>query len=113
MIYSGKGNREIAETLARTNGKTTLEMIPGGSCLDSLDLFGSNSSITPEEALKVWGRLSERYAQQANGVTYGVVDGASARGVFNTIELPALKDNPNVTNLITELITAAMKRGNL
>ncbi len=71
IFYSGKGNRELAEEFAKMNGKTTLEMTPGGAYLDNLKLFSKNSPLTTEEATNVWARLSARYAQNASGNIYG------------------------------------------
>jgi len=56
---------------AKMNGKTTLEMTPGGAYLDNLKLFSKNSPLTTEEATNVWARLSARYAQNASGNIYG------------------------------------------
>ena len=105
-FYSGKGNRELAEEFARMNGKTTLEMTPGGAYLDNLKLFSknSNSPLTTEEATNVWARLSARYAQSASGNTYGFVNGSWSGSIFNTVEYPELLNNSNITNIFTELM---------
>ncbi|MGD9472765.1 MAG: hypothetical protein AB7G24_07400 [Novosphingobium sp.] len=50
-------------------------------------------------AIQPWERLSQRYAQGASGSVNAFIDGASTRGVFYRVELPALQANPNV-NLI-------------
>lgn len=101
VFYSGGGNRELAEAFARQNGRTTLEMTPGGQFLDDLQLFGPNSPLTPDQATQVWSRLSQRFAAEASGNATGFVRGARAEGIFNTVEFPALRTNPNVTNVIT------------
>jgi len=101
VFYSGKGNRELAEAFARQNGRTTLEMTPGGKFLDDLQLFGPNSPLTPEQATQVWSRLSQRFAAEASGNVTGFVRGARPEGIFNTVEFPAPRANPNVTNVIT------------
>ncbi len=101
MFYSGPGNRALAEEFATTNGSTTLEMTPGGSWLDQQTLFGPNSPLTPEQALNVWSTLSQRYAASASGNVVGFVQGARPTGIFNTVEYPALLNNPSVTNVIT------------
>lgn len=46
VFYSGPGNRQLAESFAKNNGKMTLEMTPGGSFLDRLKLFSNNSPLT-------------------------------------------------------------------
>jgi hypothetical protein len=101
VFYSGPGNRALAEEFATTNGSTTLEMTPGGSWLDQQTLFGPNSPLTPEQALNVWSTLSQRYAASASGNVVGFVQGARPTGIFNTVEYPALLNNPSVTNVIT------------
>ena len=103
VFYSGKGNRALAEAFAKLNGKMTLEMTPGGRYFDNLDLFGKNSPLTEEQALKVWEILSKRYAKSASGNVYGIVKGANPGSIFNTVEYQALKENPYVTNIFTEL----------
>ena len=103
-FYSGKGNRELAEEFARTNGKTTLEMTKGGQYLDAENLFASDSPLSKEQARDVWARLSQRYAEGTSGNTYGFVQGARPESIFNTVEYPALQANPNVTNVFTELM---------
>lgn len=101
VFYSGRGNRELAEAFASQNVRTTLEMTPGGRFLDDLDLFGANSPLTDTEALQVWSRLSQRFAAEASGNATGFVRGARSNGIFNSVEFPALRANPNVTNVIT------------
>lgn len=102
-FYSGIGNRELAEHFALQNGKTTLEMTRGGKYLDNLNLFENGSPLTGDQASQIWARLSERYAQNASGNVYGFVSGARTNSIFNTVEYPALKLNPNVTNIFTEI----------
>jgi hypothetical protein len=103
VFYSGEGNRARAEAFAELNGKTTLEMTPGGKYFDSLDLFGKNSPLTDDQAYEIWSILSERYAKGASGNVYGFVDGARPGSIFNTVEYPALKKTPYITNIFTEL----------
>ena len=104
IFYSGPGNRALAEKFANLNNKTTLEMTPGGAYLDNLNLFLENSPLTPEEATNVWARLSARYAQGANGNTYGFVNGSRPDSIFNTVEYPELINNSEVTNIFTEFM---------
>lgn len=94
----------MAEEFAKINGKVTLETTPGGAYLDSLGLFDEFSPLTKEEAMNVWARLSARYAQGASGNTYGFVNGSWSESIFNTVEYPELLNNPNVTNIFTELM---------
>lgn len=66
VFYSGPGNRALAEAFAAANGRTTLEMTPGGSWLDAQGLFGPSSLLTPSEATQVWSTLSGRFAAGAS-----------------------------------------------
>jgi len=96
VFYSGPGNRKLAELFAIAEDKTTLEMTPGGKFLDDLKLFDQGSPLKPEQAMRVWSRLSQRYAEQAAGDVFCFVTGARPTGVFTTVELPELKKNRKV-----------------
>jgi len=69
--------------------------------LDGQNVFGPNSPLTTHEALEVWATLSERYAQQAKGNVVGFLNNPRATSIFNTVEFPALENNPSVTNILT------------
>jgi len=101
VFYSGPANRTLAEEFAEANGRTTLENTPGGRWLDQQNLFDGNSPLTTDQAVQVWSRLSERYAEGASGNAVGFVEGARAGSIFNTVEYPTLLNNPNITNVIT------------
>ncbi len=96
IFYSGPGNRARAEAFARGGG-TTLESTPGGKWFDNQVLF---KRMLPEDAQRIWDKLSERYAQQASGTATVFADGASPRGTFSRVELPILQSNPNVTGIL-------------
>ena len=104
VYYSGKGNRARAEAFAELNGKTTLEMTPGGKYFDSLKLFEDGSPVTKDQAYEIWKILSERYAKSASGNVYGFVKGSFPESIFNTVEYHALQKNPYITNIFTELL---------
>jgi hypothetical protein len=101
VFYSGPGNRANAELFALQNGKTTLEMTPGGKWLDEQQLFSPDSPLTPGEATEVWSNLSQKYAEGASGGVVGFVENARPNSIFNSVEYPALQMNPNITNVIT------------
>ena len=103
VFYSGEGNRAQAEGFAQLNGKTTLEMTPGGKYFESLKLFDPGSPVTEDQALEIWKILSERYAKSASGNVYGFVKGSRPGSIFNTVEYQALQKNPYITNIFTEL----------
>jgi hypothetical protein len=96
VFYSGPGNRKLAEQFAESDDKTTLEMTTGGKYLDDLKLFEKGSPLTPDMAVRVWSRLSQRYAQQAAGDVFCFIAGARPTGVFTTVELPELKRSRKV-----------------
>lgn len=99
VFYSGAGNRKLAEQFALAEDKMTLEMTPGGKFLDDLKLFEQGSPLKPEQATKVWSRLSRRYAEQAAGDVFCFVSGARPTGVFITVELPELRKNRKVGSI--------------
>ena len=103
VFYSGEGNRVQAEAFAKLNGKTTLEMTPGGKYFDELNLFGKDSPLTKPQAREIWSILSERYAKAASGNVYGFVKGSYPESIFNAVEYQALQENPYITNIFTEL----------
>ncbi|MDD2402727.1 MAG: hypothetical protein PHD60_11110, partial [Clostridia bacterium] len=92
--------REGAESYATRTSKTTLEMTPGGKWLDDLKLFENPEiELTPKQSMEVWSRLSERYAQQASGAVTAFSKSARPLSIFNTVELPALRSNTNITHI--------------
>ena len=72
-------------------------MTPGGQYLDFLKLFDRYSDM---QAIIPWERLSERYAQGASGRVSAFADISCPASVFNRIEYPILRVNPNVTEII-------------
>ena len=101
VFYSGPGNQALAEEFAVENGKTTIEMTPGGNWLQGEDLFGDGSPLSVGQAQEVWSVLSGRFAAGASGTAVGFVEGAPAGGIFTTVEYPALQANPNILNVLT------------
>ncbi len=102
VFWSGQGNRALAEQFAQQNRRSTLELTPGGRWLDQQALFDpATSPLTPAQAIQVWQTISLRFAQGASGTAVGFINGARAGSTFNTIEYPALLNNPNMRNVIT------------
>ncbi|MBG0560961.1 WXG100-like domain-containing protein [Actinoplanes aureus] len=103
-FYSGAaydGTRMRAYAEANTDGLTTvtLEQTPGGSVFDGRALYEAGSPVTKDHADKIWGRLSERYAENANGEVTAWSHAPSHRSIWLNRELPALQNNPNVTSI--------------
>ncbi len=94
-----------AQAWAEATGRTTLEQTPGGRYLDSLQLFGPSSPLTPAQAAQVWDAASVRFAQGASGEVSVFSTGATRMGAWGErtwwrIERPALLANPNVTRIV-------------
>ena len=103
-FYSGRAAdgtrmREIAERNVDGVNSVTLEQTPGGHTFDGKGLYEPNSPITKTQADQVWGRLSERYAQTAEGETTAYAHDPWSGSVWLTKERPALETNPKVTDI--------------
>ncbi|WP_328463048.1 hypothetical protein OHA21_36910 [Actinoplanes sp. NBC_00393] len=103
-FYSGAaydGTRMRAYAEANTDGvlSLTLEQTPGGNRFDARALYEAGSPVTKEHADKIWGRLSERYAENAVGEVTAWTHAPSNRSIWLNRELPALQNNPNVTSI--------------
>ena len=99
VFYSGPGNRALAEQYAADNNGSTIEMTPGGSWLDNEQLFGPDSQLSPDQATQVWSAASGRFAQGASGDVTAFTQGSRPQSIFNTVEAPALQNNPNVNSV--------------
>jgi hypothetical protein len=80
----------------------TLEQTPGGKAFDDMHLYDDGSPITTDQADAVWARLSKRYADAAEGDVTAWTHNPRPGSIWNTVERPALEQNPNVTS-ITEI----------
>ncbi|NEY27147.1 hypothetical protein G4V03_03225 [Escherichia coli] len=57
--------------------------------------------VTQEDALPIWERISQRYAEHASGVAVGILNNPRPTSIFNLSEFPVLKLNTNIKNVIT------------
>lgn len=77
----------------------SLESTEGGQRLLSMDLFRAGSEVSAQQAKEIWCLAARKFAEAASGEVNifrtEVVEGS----VFEEIELPVLKSNPNV-NLV-------------
>jgi hypothetical protein len=67
---------------------------PGPEIFDA-----QQSDLTRREADLIWDQMSRRYAAQASGVVTLFAHEVLVPSVFLQRDLPALRDNPNVTAL--------------
>ncbi|HVY37530.1 MAG TPA: DUF6531 domain-containing protein [Polyangia bacterium] len=87
-----------AAAWAEAHGATTLEMTARGA---RAVRYAEN--LAWEEAKPIWAKQSKMFAKEAAGEVHIFVTPAAMTNpssVLNSVELPALKNNPNVTNII-------------
>jgi hypothetical protein len=77
----------------------SLESTPGGQVLENRRLFEPGSKITHEQAHEIWHDAARMFAEQAKGKVTIFMSEVIPNSVFQAVELPTLKKNPNV-NLI-------------
>ena len=104
-FYSGKTDDDVpmrvfAEKHADGVTRVTLEQTPGGARFDDMLLFDDGSPIRREQAEDVWGRLSRRYADGAQGEVTAWAHDPRVNSIWNTVERPALERNPAVTKIV-------------
>lgn len=103
-FYSGKADdgtpmRVFAEKHTDGVTKVTLEQTPGGGRFDDMLLFENGSPVRRGQAENVWSRLSERYAEGAQGDVTAWSHNPRAGSIWNTVERPALEQNTAVTRI--------------
>jgi len=74
-----------------------LESTPGGRALEDRRLFEAGSKVTHERAHEMWHEAARMFAEQAKGKVTIFMSEVIPDSVFQAVELPALKKNPNVT----------------
>jgi hypothetical protein len=103
VFWSGfrQGNQAAAMKWAQQTGRSTIEMTPGGRWLTSLDVYGPTSPFTRAQADAAWRRLSQRFAEEAQGEASAFLKGTSfnPRSTFYGTELPTLYGNPHVPRI--------------
>jgi len=103
ILWSGLGpGREgilRSQAWAAEFGGTTLEMTPGGSWLDSMNIFGDNSPFTRVQAKQIWAQVSQSAAQQASGQVRVTLGWLQPDSIFEQVEYPTFMANPNVTGV--------------
>ena len=91
-----QGGAIKAEEIARSEGGKTLEML-----IEERKIVMPNWDPTNHSSIKAWQDISAEYAAGASGEIRAVVGNELRRGnIWETRELPALINNPNVTRII-------------
>lgn len=97
---SGTPMRVFAEKHTDGVTRVTLEQTPGGARFDDMRLFERDVPVRRDQAKEIWARLSERYADGAEGEVTAWAHAPRADGIWNAVEKPALERNPAVTNIV-------------
>jgi filamentous hemagglutinin len=94
---NGLGGQEIAAQIAQLNNGTTLETLIAQNAIQMPAWDASNPAV-----VQAWQNISAQYAAGASGSVRAVI-GSNLRpgNVWETAELPALMNNPNVTQITT------------
>jgi hypothetical protein len=92
----GRGGDKVAAKIASSHGGTTLEQLLETRGIDIPPWDASNPV-----SVQAWENASQAYAQGASGTVNAVIGDTLRPGnIWETMELPALKTNPNVTEII-------------
>jgi hypothetical protein len=97
LFYSGTGTGDVADALAAEKGLTTISMTPGGSYLQSLNLYAGGFSEA--EADQIWASASQQFASGASGDVNAILNNPSPGRTYLSTELPILQNNPSVTSI--------------
>jgi hypothetical protein len=74
-------------------GKQTIGDTAGGAWLQE---FEKRAGALPKG---VWEAASKKFAKGASGEVTALVEGSAPGSIFKTVELPALLQNPNVSQI--------------
>ncbi|WP_231978383.1 hypothetical protein [Mycobacterium sp. E3298] len=90
------GGNGAADMYAASHGGTTLEGL-----LDRNGVSPPKWSFDDDAAEEWWSQVSRMYAQNVHGEVHAIIGANLRRGnVWETVELPRLMDNPNVTKIV-------------
>jgi hypothetical protein len=99
VFWSGGSVAQNAATeWALANGGSTLNMLPGGKAAEA-----ATRGLPWSKAGPIWEKASQAFADCASGDVHSFLTGGieNPGSVWARIEKPALKINPNVTDIIT------------
>jgi uncharacterized protein YukE len=96
-IGVGPDDSGIAELIAHGSGGTTLEMTLAERGVDPLPVWNRHDPVS----VQFWEDASAAYAENARGEVTAIV-GSSLRpgNVWQTVEIPRLMENPDVTRIV-------------
>lgn len=93
----GVGGAENAAEIAKSKGGVTLETTIAEQKIEMPEWDFDNP-----DSLKAWDEASAAYAMQVSGEVHAVVGENLREGnIWENVELPRLKDNPDVTRIVT------------
>ena len=101
FFWSGQtdsiGGMDVAKKIAKNKGGVTLE-----STIDDTNIVMPEWDFNAPSSVTAWEEASNVYAEQVSGEIRAVVDSELRPGnIWENIELPRLKANPNVTKITT------------
>jgi hypothetical protein len=92
----GPDGSGIAENIASGNGGRTLEQTLAANGVDPLPVWNQKDP----ESVRFWEDASAAFAENASGQVRAVVGSDLRPGnIWQTVEIPRLVDNPNVTSI--------------
>ena len=96
-IGVGPDDSGIAELIAHGSGGTTLELTLADRGVDPLPVWNRHDPVS----VQFWEDASAAYAENARGEVTAIV-GSSLRpgNVWQTVEIPRLMENPDVTRIV-------------
>ena len=101
FFWSGQtdsiGGMDVAKKIAKNKGGVTLE-----STIDNTNIVMPEWDFNAPSSVTAWEEASNVYAEQVSGEIRAVVGSELRPGnIWENIELPRLKANPNVTKITT------------
>jgi RHS repeat-associated protein len=102
VFWSGGATaKNAASAWARANNAVTLDMTAEGRAVEA-----ATSKMEWSDARPLWESASRQFAQEASGDVHVFQNaaGVSINSIWAQIEYRALKENPNVTNIIYHVV---------
>jgi len=96
-VFNSIGGMDVAKKIAKNKGGVTLE-----STIDDTNIVMPEWDFNTPSSVTAWEEASNVYAEQVSGEIRAVVGSELRPGnIWENIELPRLKANPNVTKVTT------------